>query len=180
MYHSHPHEPKDTNVGLIGPMIITRRGFSRSGGMPRDVDREFVTLFTVFDENSSWYLDHNIQTFTGQPASVNPDDEEFIESNLMHSINGFVFGNLPLLNMKRGERVRWYLIGLGTEVDLHTPHWHGNTALLDGKRVDVVELLPASMKIADMVPDNPGIWLYHCHVNDHITAGMLARFNVLP
>jgi manganese oxidase len=31
-----------------------------------------------------------------------------------------------------------------------------------------------------MRPDNPGIWLYHCHVNDHITAGMITRFQVLP
>jgi hypothetical protein len=29
-----------------------------------------VTLVTVFDENRSPYLDHNIQTFTGDPASV--------------------------------------------------------------------------------------------------------------
>jgi hephaestin len=36
------------------------------------------------------------------------------------------------------------------------------------------------MRVVDMVPDNPGTWLYHCHVNDHITAGMLARFRILP
>lgn len=35
-----------------------------------------------------------------------------------------------------------------------------------------------SMKVADMVPDDPGSWLFHCHVNDHITAGMLAQFAV--
>jgi hephaestin len=31
-----------------------------------------------------------------------------------------------------------------------------------------------------MVPDDPGIWLFHCHVNDHITAGMITRYQVLP
>jgi manganese oxidase len=36
------------------------------------------------------------------------------------------------------------------------------------------------MVTADMVPDNVGIWLYHCHVNDHIDAGMLERYQVLP
>jgi hephaestin len=30
-----------------------------------------------------------------------------------------------------------------------------------------------------MVPDNPGTWLYHCHVNDHIVAGMTGRYQVL-
>jgi FtsP/CotA-like multicopper oxidase with cupredoxin domain len=29
-----------------------------------------------------------------------------------------------------------------------------------------------------MVPDDPGIWMFHCHVNDHITAGMTARYEV--
>jgi uncharacterized cupredoxin-like copper-binding protein len=31
-----------------------------------------------------------------------------------------------------------------------------------------------------MVPDNPGIWLFHCHMPGHFGAGMYARFNVLP
>ena len=137
-------------------------------------------MFTVFDENRSPYLDLNIETYAQVPTSVDPDDEGFIESNLMHSINGFVFGNLPGLDMSVGERVRWYELGMGTEVDLHTPHWHGQTLLLNGNRTDIVELLPASMKTLDMVPDNPGTWLFHCHVNDHIDAGMLALFTVTP
>jgi hypothetical protein len=39
----------------------------------------------------------------------------------MHGINGYVFGNLPGLDMTAGQRVRWYLMGMGSEVDLHTP-----------------------------------------------------------
>ena len=45
-------------------------------------------------------------------------------------------------------------------------------------RTDVVPLLPGTMQVADMVPDDPGIWLLHCHVNDHILAGMITRFQV--
>jgi hypothetical protein len=85
-----------------------------------------------------------------------------------------------MMTMQRGERVRWYMLGFGNEVDLHTPHWHGQSLLWLGMRTDIVELLPASMKVLDMVPDNPGVWLYHCHVHDHIEAGMLARFTVGP
>jgi hephaestin len=36
------------------------------------------------------------------------------------------------------------------------------------------------MMIADMVPDNPGTWLIHCHVGPHLNAGMQARFAVEP
>jgi hephaestin len=69
-------------------------------------------------------------------------------------------------------------MSMGTEVDLRTPHWHGNTVVVMATRMDVVSLLPASMLVADMVPDNPGIWLFHCHVNDHLTAGMMTRYRV--
>ena len=96
----------------------------------------------------------------------------------MHTINGYVYGNLPIPTMRKGERVRWYVMDLGTETDLHTPHWHGNTVLMMGTRTDSLALLPGSMVVADMVPDDVGTWLFHCHVNDHITAGMLALYKV--
>ena len=178
MYHSHTDEVSDTYAGLMGPMEITRRGMARPDGSPNDVDREVFALFSVMNENESPYLDANIQRFA-QPPAPDPDDEEFQESNLMHSINGYVFGNQPMITMHRGEHVRWYVMSMGTEVDLHTPHWHGNTVTVNGMRMDVVSLLPATMVVADMVPDDVGTWLFHCHVNDHITAGMLTRYKVL-
>jgi len=179
-YHSHVDETMDTNTGLIGPMIITKAGMSGSDGKPKDVDREFVTLFTVTNEGLSWYLDQNTKTFAGGAASTADGGAAFEESNLMHNINGYVWGSMPLadMTMKKGERVRWYLIGMGTEVDLHTPHWHGQTVLWQGMRSDMMELLPMSMKTADMVPDDVGTWLFHCHVNDHFDAGMITRYRV--
>ena len=55
----------------------------------------------------------------------------------------------------------------------------GNTVEVDDMRMDTVALLPASMIVADMEPDDPGIWLFHCRLNDHIRAGMLTRYTVL-
>jgi FtsP/CotA-like multicopper oxidase with cupredoxin domain len=187
MYHSHTDEVKDTNSGLIGPMIITAAGQAKPDGSPVDVDREFVAMFDVMDENQSHYLDDNIAALS-DPHGVDPTDEDFGESNLMHSINGYVFGNgpagtsdaAPAFRARLGERVRWYVMGMGTEVDLHTPHWHGETATIMGMRTDVAQLLPGAMQTADMTMDNPGIWLFHCHVNDHILAGMQTRFQVTP
>lgn len=85
----------------------------------------------------------------------------------MHSINVYVFGNGPRMRVAQGERVRWYSLTLGTEVDPHTPHWHGNTVVERGHRTDVLELLPASMHTADMLPDDAGTRMFHCRVNDH-------------
>jgi hypothetical protein len=179
MYHSHTDEVADTYAGLMGPIEITRRGMARTNGSPIDVDHEFFVLFSVMNENESPFLRANLGRFAKKPFPRDLDDEEFAESNLMHSINGYVFGNQPLMTMRKGERVRWYVMSMGTEVDLHTPHWHGNTVTANGMRMDTVSLLPATMVVADMVPDDPGIWLFHCHVNDHIRAGMLTRYRVL-
>lgn len=184
LYHSHVDSPRDTNTGLVGAMIITRRGAARPDGTPRDVDREFVTLFDIFDEKQSALAGRNTEVLVrpGQPDGEGEtnDADERQDANRFHSINGYIFGNLPMPRMKLGEHVRWYLVALGGEADLHTPHWHGNTVLQDGRRTDVVELLPASMKVVDMQADDPGVWLYHCHVNDHVRAGMAARYEVTP
>ncbi|MBV9164036.1 MAG: multicopper oxidase domain-containing protein [Pseudonocardiales bacterium] len=177
MYHSHTDEVPDVYSGLMGPMEITVRGRARPDGSPNDVDREIFALFMVMDENTSHYLEAE-RTKLARPPAVT--DAEFQESNKMHSINGYVYGNGPMMTMHQGERVRWYVMSMGSEVDLHTPHWHGNTVIAGGMRMDTVNLLPASMVVADMVPDDPGIWLFHCHVADHITAGMQARYQVLP
>ena len=177
MYHSHVDEVGDTNTGLIGPMVVTRRGMARADGSPKDVDREFVTLFSIINENESRFLPRNSRHIA--PLGKRGDPDEFEESNLMHAINGYVYGNLPGLTMERGEHVRWYVLDLGTETDLHTPHWHGNTVTVMGMRSDMLQLLPGMMTVADMVPDDPGTWLFHCHVNDHIKAGMLALYRVM-
>jgi FtsP/CotA-like multicopper oxidase with cupredoxin domain len=156
---------------------------ARPDGTPKDVDRELIALFQVTDENVSPDLAASMAGLTEPPV---PDDEGFVESNLMHNINGYVFGNQPLgtdagegMTVRYGERVRWYVMGMGTEVDLHTPHWHGQTVAINGMRTDVASLLSAEMVVADMTADDPGVWLFHCHVNDHIAAGMMTRFQIV-
>jgi FtsP/CotA-like multicopper oxidase with cupredoxin domain len=178
-YHSHVDSVRDMNSGLVGAIIVTAAGAANADGSPAGVDREFVTLFDIFDENQSWYLDDNIAGLPAEPASFDRKNAGFVESNHKHTINGYLFGSMPMPAMKVGEHVRWYLFGLGNEADLHTPHWHGNTAIVGGHRVDTVSLLPATTVVADMVPDDPGIWMFHCHVSDHIAGGMMGRYQVL-
>lgn len=177
LYHSHVDSVTEIYDGLIGSLVVTRKGMERSVDDPRpkDVDAAFTTLFMVFNENGRLVVDDQGNT---QPAPGG--DEEAEEGNLKHAINGYIFANLPGLEVKNGQRVRWHLLGMGTEVDLHTAHWHGKTVLEGGRRTDVVELQPANMKTVDMVADNSGDWMYHCHVADHITAGMHTRWKVLP
>jgi hypothetical protein len=144
----------EINAGLVGAIVITAKGKAKPDGSPKDVDREFVTAFQIFDE------------LRGQDAGM------------FHAINGYVFGNLPGLVMKKGEKVRWYSMGIGNEKDLHTPHWHGEIVSDRTRNMDVVELLPGSTITTDMIADNPGVWMFHCHVADHMEAGMMATFTI--
>jgi manganese oxidase len=77
----------------------------------------------------------------------------FGATNVKWSINGYIFGNMPLIKMKAGDRVRWYVATLRDFNNAHTPHWHGNTVIAAGQRTDVVSVLAAEMVTADMVPD---------------------------
>jgi hypothetical protein len=107
--------------------------------------------------------------------------QQLVEQGERYSINGRVFGNLSGLEMNEGERVRWYLFALGSEQDLHSAHWHGLRVLEEGRRrTDVIELMPGSMKVADFTADNPGTWLFHCHVAEHMKQGMFTRITVHP
>lgn len=193
LYHSHNYEPKDVNAGLIGPIIITRKGMARPDGSPKDIDRELFALFMIFDENQSHYLTQNIKKYAGEPDKVNrldfkPGDLEgnadligtgFAPSNFKSTINGYMFGNGPKLVMYKGEHVRWYLMTLGEGINFHTPHWHGNVVDVRGKRLDVFTIGPADFVTADMVPDMAGSWMFHCHVDEHMMTGMMTEYTVL-
>lgn len=195
LYHSHADELQDIASGLFGMIVVTRRGMARPDGRPKDVDREFLNMFIALNENESWYLGDNIRDHAKDPKGVNRKETSlftpegmagtiagtgFVDTNIKWSINGYIFGNMPLMTMSVGERVRWYVATLGDFNNAHTPHWHGNTVLVAGQRTDVVVVTSAQMVTADMVPDMPGIWLYHCHISDHMLAGMVARYKVQP
>jgi FtsP/CotA-like multicopper oxidase with cupredoxin domain len=197
-YSSHVNESKDGASGLLGAIIVARRGQANPDGTPKDVDREIVALFNTFNENLSWYAQENIDAHisvadqkTLDTKGANFSDSQgyftfagtgFAETNYKFSVNGYLYGDGPVMTVKQGQRVRWYMLDMGDvgALNFHTPHWHGNTVLSQGMRRDTIFLLPMGAEIADMVPDAPGLWLFHCHIDDHMEAGMMARYEVLP
>ena len=92
MYHSHTDEIADVYAGLVGPIVITK-----AAPPARTEPRTMSTASSLSSSRSATktgpYLKRNVDRFAGDPGSVDPDDEEFDESNLMHSINGYVFGD---------------------------------------------------------------------------------------
>lgn len=197
LYHSHVNEYKDVAAGLVGAITVARRGQTKEDGTPKDVDREIFALFAGFNENQSWYVDENIA------AHINPTDRAtlnmrdnvpndlhmyvafsgkgFAETNFKFSVNGYLYGNGPVMTMTAGQRVRWYLMDVGDVVNFHTPHWlGGNLVTYHNKRTDIFAMLPAGMETADMLPDAAGNFVLRCQVDDHMQAGMWVRYQVLP
>lgn len=189
MYHSHANEGRDVNAGLMGPMIITARGKGRDDLSPMDVDQEFIILFTSLEETASWYIQENIEMYYENLDDIKvargPFGLHYIVGDgdpslgVYENMNGFLYGNMPMLTMKKGDKVRWYLMG-GTNFEVHAPHWHANSGDMNGMQVDTTSLSTMGMQVINMEPDAVGKWLFHCHVAAHFDAGMVARYEVLP
>ncbi|XP_067898713.1 ceruloplasmin [Heterodontus francisci] len=179
VYHSHIDAPRDVSTGLVGPLIICKKGVLTGKTRGKQTNEEFALMFAVMDENLSWYLDDNIRTYCTTPRDVDKDNEDFMESNKMHSINGYVYGNLPRISMFIGDKVVWHLFGMGNEVDIHSAYFHGQILIDRHHHVDTISLFPATFVTAVMVPKNQGTWMLSCQVNDHIEAGMQALFDIV-
>jgi FtsP/CotA-like multicopper oxidase with cupredoxin domain len=187
MYHSHVDEVRDINSGLFGPMLITARGKARADGSPNDVDREIVASFMQVEEQDSWLAKENFRPSPDTLFSLGPKPNPSLRQDgypwfVKFTINGFVHGSMPLsaLTIRKGEHVRWYLMSSTNDFDFHAPHWHGNTVILNGMRTDVAQLSMMQMATADMIPDDVGTWLFHCHVSFHNEEGMAVRYRVTP
>ncbi|NXL01926.1 HPHL1 protein, partial [Mesembrinibis cayennensis] len=144
----------------------------------KGIDREFYLLFSIFDENDSWYLNKNIEAFTGDPSKVDENDAGFKESNKMHAVNGYLFGNLPGLAMCKDDKVSWHLIGLGSHYDMHGVHFQGNTIDLRGTTRDGLALFPHLSGTALMQPDRMGTFKVVCRTFDHFVGGMKHLYEV--
>lgn len=74
-------------------------------------------------------------------------------------INGYLYGNLPGLNMCLGDRVVWHVFSIGSEADVHTVYFHGQSlTVLDTHRSSTA-ILPGYFKTLFMKADNPGTYI---------------------
>ncbi len=135
-------------LGLFGIIAVTDRHTPR-------VDREFVLLL------------HDL--YHDDVPALTQDFDAF---------NGFCYlGSTPTFHARVGERIRWRIAALGKE--FHVFHLHGhrwrNGA---GQFVDSQLLGPSTTLTVEYTEDNPGDWLYHCHVTDHMAGGMIGWYKV--
>ncbi|KAF4075782.1 hypothetical protein AMELA_G00222750 [Ameiurus melas] len=180
VYYSSVDFIKDLASGLVGPLVVCRKGTLNESRRRKDVDKEFALLFMVFDENESWYLQDNIKSYLKKdPVTIDTNNGEFIENNMKYGINGKLYANLHGLKMTQGDRTEWYLMALGSNEDMHTIHFHNQRFIYktdQPHRADVYSLFPGSFKTVELQAGAPGTWLLHCHVSDHIDSGMETTF----
>ena len=99
---------------------------------------------------------------------------------IFQCVNGRVAaGNTPTVRAKVGDDVAFHVFG-GDSM-LHTFHVHGHRwRAPDGSFVDNQLLGPETSVTARWREDNPGRWLYHCHIQPHMEAGMTGWYLVDP
>jgi FtsP/CotA-like multicopper oxidase with cupredoxin domain len=97
-----------------------------------------------------------------------------------HCLNGRAYaGNTPTLTARAGQDVE--INAFGMDSNFHTFHIHGHRWKDPaGACVDNPAMGPNESVTARFVEDNPGRWLYHCHVFTHQDAGMAGWYVVEP
>ncbi|MBK9018959.1 MAG: multicopper oxidase family protein [Sulfuritalea sp.] len=91
----------------------------------------------------------------------------------------------PLLTLSRGEHVILHMVN---ETDfVHPMHLHGHFFRVVGingvanparEWRDTVIMAPRQSIDVAFIADNPGEWMYHCHILDHAAGGMMGTIVV--
>jgi FtsP/CotA-like multicopper oxidase with cupredoxin domain len=109
-----------------------------------------------------------------------PDREFVVVFTAMgdyQTIDGRAFvGNTPVFRARVGQLVQWDVMGMGDEH--HTFHVHGHRWLDHGVPRDTQTVGPAESFRIRWREREPGVWLYHCHVEQHMMAGMIGTYRV--
>ncbi|KAL8180994.1 UNVERIFIED_CONTAM: hypothetical protein K2H54_043513 [Gekko kuhli] len=176
-YYSSLRPSRDLASGLIGPLLICSRETMDQRGNQIMLDEAKFVLFSVFDENRSWYLQKNIDTFCADATSVNPKDPEFYASNVMHSINGYVFDNLHL-NLCLNKVVYWYVLSVGAQTEFLSVFFSGNIFKYNTVFEETLTLFPHTGETVFMVMENPGIWMLGCLNPEFRRRGMRAKLTI--
>jgi FtsP/CotA-like multicopper oxidase with cupredoxin domain len=174
MYHSHFEGDVQVSAGLYAPFIIDPKEPEEN---PPAVDQTLMISESRLRDG---------QTFAPMPMTG-------MEPNFF-TINGKAFPATEEVTVKKGERVRLRLIGIGQFI--HPMHLHGipfKIVATDGHAVpeaaqltkDTVTVAPGERYDIEFVATEPGQWMLHCHILHHTTndnvepGGLMLMINVV-
>uniref|UniRef100_A0A9J8AF34 Coagulation factor VIII, procoagulant component n=1 Tax=Cyprinus carpio carpio TaxID=630221 RepID=A0A9J8AF34_CYPCA len=143
LYQSMVDPIRDVASGLVGPLIICKSQSLDKRGRVVTSDKEKKLLFTVFDENRSWYFEENMKKNSEDPTKIDRNDPDFYNSNVMHSgsVNGFMFNHLQF-RMCVGDVILWHVASIGIQNNFLSVYFTGNTFEKDKTYGTVLTLFP--------------------------------------
>jgi FtsP/CotA-like multicopper oxidase with cupredoxin domain len=159
MYHSHVQTDKQIMLGLYAPFIVDPR--------EPEADAPAVDVMWMLSE---WRVGPDGETYVAMPmAGAEPN---------FFTINGKAFPSSETISVEKGERVRIRLANVGQFT--HPMHLHGmnfRIVAYDGVALppeqqlvrNTVPVNPGEVIDIELVADNPGAWVFHCHVLHHVT-----------
>uniref|UniRef100_A0A8C2AIZ8 Coagulation factor VIII, procoagulant component n=1 Tax=Cyprinus carpio TaxID=7962 RepID=A0A8C2AIZ8_CYPCA len=143
LYQSMVDPIRDVASGLVGPLIICKSQSLDKRGRVVTSDKEKKLLFTVFNENRSWYFEENMKKNSEDPTKIDRNDPDFYNSNVMHSgsVNGFMFNHLQF-RMCVGDVILWHVASIGIQNNFLSVYFTGNTFEKDKTYGTVLTLFP--------------------------------------
>ncbi len=158
-YHSHFDSARQLDMGLSGAFVI-------KGADEPAYDKEFVQL-----------LDEWIRLPEGRNGweGVTHAGHNNAEYNWF-TINGTSFPATPNMVVAQGDRVRVRIINAGYQA--HPMHLHGKRMTVVAKdgvplpqpyEADTVLVGSGERYDFEFLADDPGDWMFHCHILHHVT-----------
>ena len=171
-FHSHTDVTNQVMLGLYGSFIVE----------PKEPQVEFDREYTYV--LSEWDAELTPDVALGL-APRGPRDSQLRGGELgtdYFLFNGRMHDAIEPMIVKEGERVLIRLINAGTTI--HPFHTHGHSfrvVATDGNFVpeaaqitkDTIAIAPGERYDLLLVADNPGVWMVHCHIENHADNGMM-------
>ncbi|XP_050640223.1 coagulation factor V isoform X5 [Macaca thibetana thibetana] len=156
IYYSHENLIEDFNSGLIGPLLICKKGILTEDGKQKTFDKQIVLLFAVFDESKSWSQ----------------------SSSLMYTVNGYVNGTMPDITVCAHDHISWHLLGMSSGPELFSIHFNGQVLEQNHHKVSAITLVSATSTTANMTVGPEGKWIISSLTPKHLQAGMQAYIDI--
>ncbi len=171
-FHSHTDVTNQVMLGLYGSFIVE----------PKESQVEFDREYTYI--LSEWDMELTPDVAMGI-APRGPRDSQLRGGELgtdYFLFNGKMHDAISPMLVREGEQILVRLINAGTMS--HPFHTHGHSfrvVATDGNHVpeaaqitkDTIMIAPGERYDIIFEADNPGVWMVHCHIENHADNGMM-------
>jgi len=158
MYHSHYDSMTQEGMGLVGMIVV----HEREADPKKRPDRDFAIL---------------LHEWSVPVGTSKPNPNEMTDFNLL-TMNGKVMPDTEPLVARTGDKV-WIRFGNLSAMDHHPIHLHGYSFKIIGTDggwiADKSAVLPettvlvpvGAARVVEFIANNPGDWVFHCHMTHH-------------